>query len=455
MLIQSFNQKLIQVSVLISIIGLSLLGRGAVAAQPTSVVVFDGTRAVAKTSKTRFDFVEVEKGVQALVLRAVLRIPGTGLAVGIEGEGVVFDSKAAAEGRFMIGLGAMKTNLKVSYKDGKSRQFVVKINLDENVVKQSGCEEIGMQFIRADKQSPSQISVRGSRPIDAAKAQTIFVGIRCEQKADRVGVSISFPQEVEWGVTSIFEVSGKGERWKAYDISRSTKTAEKGAIAQFSLRMDQETLNYSLEQKTDEKSGAKKVEEKEKSADLSRMTWVGFGGAQVSIQTTTGSLSSMGPLLNIESLTSPLFWNFRAHGAFDVVLPLGGSQFYALDVAAGPTFVSGKPENPGLFGLFFNYMSIGQDQEVSGRNYSFRHNQIGAELFYRMAIGESSGLGILAGYNGLGGDSTALLVKLRYENRLGHQRAWAAGIGYFSESAKAAVGNLQFGQMFAFGQYGF
>jgi hypothetical protein len=366
----------------------------------------------------------VDKGAAALVAKAVLPLDSGEKPVRVEGDGVYWKKSWVKPGKMMIGVGALNSRITVAFADGRTKTWDARLTLSDPPVVEQGCKRAGLK-VRAVKETK----------------QPWFLGVRCVKKADRVILQMSVPFEIEWDTTTIFEVNGKGERWKVYELSAANLVGEKNTVGEFTFRGGGETFTYALVQTRSAGKEAAKPRPPEKAFLKVRL---GAGLGQLSSKTPLVSGGGIGPHFAAVLFTLPLFANVRSTAEMKFVAPLSGHQYYEYSIGMGPAFAFGRESFLLVAG---EYMGLGQDQDINGSTVSFRHNQMGVGLLGRFGDGESF-WGLAARYNGVGGDSTHMSFGADYESRFKNKNSfWGISLRYQMQSAKSTSGTSTFGQM--------
>ncbi len=395
----------------------------------TELTVSEGDRELVR-AKIKWSFADVDADATALVARAVIPLAAGEKPVKVTGDGVFWKPTWVKPGKMMIGLGALNSKIEVTMADGAKREWTARLVFKDSPIVEEGCKAVGLKV----------------KPVKERK-RPWFLGVRCVKKAKRVILQMSVPQEVEWDTTSIFEVNGKGERWKVFELSSANLVGEKNTVGEFTFRSGNETFTYALVQA--QSSGKEAVEVKPPEKAFLKLR-LGGGLAQLNSQTPALSGSGIGPLFAADLYTLPLFANVRSIAEMKFVAPLTGHQYYEYSIGMGPAFAFG-PE--GFLLVAGEYLGLGQDQDVGNKTISLRHNQLGLALLGRFG-GPDSFWGLTARYSGLGGDSTHLAFGGDYESRIkGKNTFWGVSLRYQMQSAKGATGDSTFGQMILAGTY--
>lgn len=397
-------------------------------AQWATAIIQDLSTNSKSTVSPKIGFVTTEDSVKTLISTVTIPFNDNSKARSIKGNAIVFKPEwQKSPGQAVIGLGAINTELTIESENNKSFSYKIKLQLKSPKIIESGCKKLGITVSKND----------------LAKLP-IFMGVQCEKNKKQELVHISVPEEIAWESTSIFEISGKGERWKMYDLSQ-IGTSSQGTTPFYFKRKDK---NYTLELKRNIDKGKKQIiiKEEKKLFKLS----VGAGVAQLSYTTPSASAASTAPLLYTDITTEPYFMNIVAATSLLFAMPLTGQQHYNFTFGTGPRFLFGKSQ----FSILGEYVALGQEESETAT--SFSHSQMGLGLRYSTPMGAKSQLTLYLNYNGLGGDSTHMGMRIHYESLL-QKGAWGVLFSYNMQSATSAIsGNSSdFSQILALGTYSF
>ena len=109
-------------------------------------------------------------------------------------------------GHFEAKLGGLRNMIRIANKK-KFRLLIKTKNIQQILTK--NCEQHGIVLEQSSGQAPYPI------------------GISCAQSENIVRVKISVPKKVDLSDSTLFEVAGKGERWKEYQIQKTNLLSEK------------------------------------------------------------------------------------------------------------------------------------------------------------------------------------------------------------------------------------
>ncbi len=367
-------------------------------------------------------FVTVDEGVKAAVFMVALPLEQT--PTGASGDGVFYNSKwQKKSGKVLLGLGRLISDVNVASASGE-QNYKIKVSNAGPPIFENGCEALGVR----------------AQSVDFGKLP-FFIGIKCEKQGEKELLHISVPGELEWDRNDLFEIAGKGERWKMFDLAQVGTNSS--GTTRFGFKYKDKPFALVLQR--DKEQG--KVEIVQESFFNLR---VGLGIAQLSYTTPLASAGATSPLLYTDIATQAYAWNLRALSSLMFAMPLSGQQHYNFLFATGPQFSLGSS----ALLLLGEYTATGQDE--SETSTSFSHSQMGAGVKFIMKTGSVSNVSVHASYSGLGGDSTHMGVRLHYEQK-GNRATWGGLLSYGMQTAKSALtGNSSdFSQIIGAGTYSF
>ena len=360
----------------------------------------------------KMTFITVEEVVKAAVL--MIALPLDGAPTGATGDGVSYNPAWQKKpGKVLIGLGRLLSTVTVNTAAGE-QVYKVKVQYTGAPLFENGCATMGIRV----------------KSLDFGKLP-FFVGMKCEKAGEKETLHLSVPGELEWDRNDLFEIAGKGERWKMFDLTQVGTNSE--GKTRFGFRYKDKS--FPMEIQRDKEQGKVEVV-KENFFNLR----VGLGFAQLSYTTPLASAGATSPLLYTDITTLPYVWNMRALSALMFAMPLSGQQHYNLLFATGPQFSLGSS----ALLLLGEYIATGQDE--SETSTSFSHSQMGVGFKFIMKTGSVSNLSIHASYSGLGGDSTHTGVRLHYEQQ-GSKHTWGGLLSCDQNCSTGTAGNNGIGNV--------
>ncbi|MCC6138080.1 MAG: hypothetical protein IT287_05570 [Bdellovibrionaceae bacterium] len=395
--------------------------------QTATVTVTDLSSNSKSNYSAKLNFLKVEEDVKTIIAMVAIPIGDDTTATDASGNGVIFKNEwQKTPGKLVVGLGSIITNLSVTTDRGSSLKYKIKLTVKDSPVIETGCKKLG---ITASKPNFANLP--------------LFIGVKCEKTKTQELLHMSIPTELNWENTSIFELAGKGERWKMFDLTQVGSTSS--GVTKFNFVF--KGKSFSIDLKRDKEKGKKQINPEDESFFSLR---VGLGVAQLSFTTPSASAGATAPLIYTDIATDPYFWNVIAQSSLVFAMPLTGQQHYSFIFGTGPQFNMGSSK----FLLLGEYTALGQEESESAT--SFTHSQMGVGLKLIMPTGSASQLSLHGSYSGLGGDSTHIGVRLHYEQK-GAKHTWGGLFGYNMQTAKSIVsGNSSdFSQILVIGTYSF
>ena len=383
-------------------------------------------------------FVETQTGQKILGAQLIVNLPATysGNQVSVtavEGDSVFWNPKWARPGKLMIAVGSLNPKVNVKFSNGSTLEFRLKVILDEMQFQDSDCKTNNIKLNFKNKNLGT------------------FLGISCKAKEDRIQVVVSVPQEADLDSSNLFETDGKGERWKSYDINRSTLVGSKNEIGKFSFNQQGKKFSFDLVFEETKVNSQKSTSEK---SEPNIRTSAGLGVSSLSAQSSSDSSSQVAPNGNFEMITLPMWWKLAFNAGLLYALPLQKASHYNFFAGTGPRFSFGST-GKNFFALFFQYAAIGHDQEAGTKILSLRHNQIGIRILNSFAVGTRGAFGLAIDYSGLGGNSTSTGVLLKYESINENFKGWGVGLQLQKQTAKSTTDQFSFGQTSLIGTFVF
>ncbi len=384
-----------------------------------------------RVSKHKFilKFIPNEDG--AKVLYALTKIPlGTQAGIkSVSGDHVFFNKKWKNQnGSIFIGLGDLKSKFEVETTSGSIIPFVYRLKVKTSKFMVQDCD--------SEKLSLTE---------KAYKGPAIFVGVICSKKAGEARVHVTVPGSFDLESSSLFEVAGKGERWKSFNIAQISSSTD--SSTQLKYRWNNKTLVLKLKTELGQAKPEIIVQKEESPFQFH----FGVGGAQVGYTTPVQDNSSVSPLLHAQAITKPFLFNLMGRVDVNFAMPLSGLQFYSFNVGTGPNFTFGNSS----FGLFLEYLALGEDESETAT--SFSHSQVGGGVEIRVGISSRTQFILYGNYNGVGGDSSHIGARLglRYKAESGSYWGGFLGMGMQTVTSQITGNDSEFSQMMGVVTYGF
>jgi hypothetical protein len=405
---------------------------------PVQVIFKKSGQPIDVKVRGKWSFLEIAPGVRALFAQILIEQPSGAKIKSVRtgAHGMVKPNWVQSD-KVILALGAMRTNVQMTFDDGSKQVWTADVILDKTALIVRGCAGAGLKVV----------------PTAGKAAPPVFFGAECFSKENRVIFSPSVAGDMEWDITTIFEVDGKGERWKIFEISKNNLIAGNDVFANLGFNWRGQKTSFDLIQ-IRKKGGVQVVnaEPKKKRVDLLRPR-LDFGFAQFSSATGAASASSMGPLLGAQVLTPDLHWNLRGTASLRYVFPLSKGSFSELSGGVGRLWGNLEP-GTSSFGAFGDYIAVNQSQESSGRNITLQMSQFGLAGVWIKTMTDAE-MSLSFKYHGHGGEATGMMLEFSYEGFLKSWKKWGSSFRYASQSAKSTTTTSTFGRISLVGTYSF
>jgi hypothetical protein len=272
------------------------------------------------------------------------------------------------------------------------------------------------------------------RPAPAAggdpPAIPFFLGSSCAVVNKVLGLAISFPREVEFTNSTIFETKGKGEKWRYFELGSGKRF--NAVIGKLTFEYQGKSYDFNIE--SFQPSEAKKPEENPRTVFSA-----GLGLAMDKISGSDINASDAKPALILDVPYYPLLGKLGINLNFQFAIPLGQgasaislTQFQAFatyELALGSSFHI-LPE--------LGYVVFSESNDSSGVGLSA--DEPGFGLALNWAIGSAYSLGLNAMTCGIGSSAinSHYSVALALANKKPGSLGW--GFGARLQSFKATSG---------------
>ena len=278
---------------------------------------------------------------------------------------------------------------------------------------------------------------------DPKKPLTFPVAVSCDSTQKTLNITLSVPAQVEWMDSTLFEVAGKGEPWRSYNLPATSPKG--GAIGTISLRHNQQ--EFVLELITPKNIDLAKKEALQKAAqknasELQQAIYLG----KLDLSYTADPVTSEDSKYSFKySVLSPMYMNFFKFGG----------EFRT-------SFATGKKEEAvdllyynGHVGYYYNYKTIldfglralfsGLTVQQKSSTAKLSSNQVGYGVYADYMIDTKNR--VIAKVNMIGMMSevvkshTEIGLEYRYLLNIDKKQIWL-GAGYNSETytAETAAG---------------
>lgn len=328
-------------------------------------------------------------------------------------------------------LSVVREQLTVTLAGGKRADLIVTLVPSEPEIAANGCEESGLALSGPEHPMPPFV-----------------LGIACSRSVDRAGskddvlVTVTAPMDVSWGSTTIFEVGGKGERWRQYQITRAVLDS-RGEIGRFGFEHAGVVSEFLLvKRKPNEAEAVDFGQEDEK---LVRFKFGGGAGrTHIVTSRVNDAFFQPGIFAQVESRT---FYSVLRGGAeIRLLLPVGTGAMAADQIGLDPFLGAAFGVAKFLWiGPSLHFVSMLGHYD-SGK-VSFTFNQLGFGLDLRAALPRGSSLGFGLVSSGQVPSSNGVFVGAALRYFLPRGPLWRAGVGvsYRKYEIKGTSSSNQFG----------
>lgn len=166
-----------------------------------------------------------------------------------------------------------------------------------------------------------------------SKTVPFYIGTSCETKEGTQALTLSFPKEADIGNATLFEIKGKGEPWRYYELG-SARTGTK-LLGKFNFRFQGKGYDFLLESLN---------VEKDKNQEIQPITLMGGAGfSMLKISGTDIDVSDSKPDLLLKVPHYPIWRGLGVALDLDFAIPLSKGD---------------KAITYTQFGVYFNYQFI-------------------------------------------------------------------------------------------------
>lgn len=177
-----------------------------------------------------------------------------------------------------------------------------------------------------------------------------YVAASCSEINGAVNSSVSIPQELSWGPSTVFETAGKGERWKLFVFNQVNLTNKTGEIGRINVMKDGKITPCVITFLPGSGGGEKeKPPEKKEVQYKPYLFYLPIGISQVSIKTTDTNSSNLGYLISGAGKFIPEKSRYMIQAQYMNSLSSSqdGQVFSLFQIGGGYLF--GKPFGAGTF----------------------------------------------------------------------------------------------------------
>lgn len=209
---------------------------------------------------------------------------------------------------------------------------------------------------------------------------SFYIAASCREVKGSIQASITIPQELNWGASTVFETAGKGERWKLFNFNQlnlSNKTGEIGRITVLKEGVQTPCLITFLPG-TGNGTGEQKTPEVVKRKQS--LVRVPLGVSQNSVKNEDLTASGLGYLLSFEGKFFPEKSRWVLNGKYKNVLSSAADGQSLSLFQAGAGYLLGKE-----FGSGTSYLALLNFDSFSSQapkaKVNIVHSQVGVNFF--------------------------------------------------------------------------
>jgi hypothetical protein len=425
--VQNENGERVKLPALLSLLSL-FLALGSARANPTVKFSAPGWSA-----QVGWLWLDSEEKVGQLFARARVSAPGGKKIAAIDPERGLWNPSTAQDFFFT----GKKDRWKVKFSDGSTQDVEAELQFPSFLLIQKGCKE-------------AQIALK---PV-AATGPASFLGIECRFEGEDLLLSVSAPDDAEWGATSIVESAGRGERSRQFTFPKMTRALQAREIGKIALTIQGKDHVFSVQQLKSEtllkesKAQEQKMKELEKQvAELrkqqaqkrqqqqkeSKVTFqFGVGAGNLKLVSSNTNASSIQAMLFLFARTLPLFGNFRIGGQlkYATALKVSGVESLGFTEFALHTSHPLRLSRSVSFDPQLWYLNVSQDYSPTG--FALTHSQFGFGAALRFAADSGAALRLFAVLSGVvpAADSQHSTFGLQYNLAPGESITWNLHLFY-------------------------
>ncbi|WP_409477463.1 hypothetical protein [Pseudobdellovibrio sp. HCB154] len=199
------------------------------------------------------------------------------------------------------------------------------------------------------------------------------MGISCNFAVSPGLVTISLPQEARWSSANLVEVSGKGERYRTFEIPQGN--LEGKASGAFRFKQKDQTLTYAV--------FVKKLEEKAATLSIGFDKSVYFGMASSALGSDTASYSSSSFFYEFSGLTDFVWSYFKFGFGFYNSFSMGEDPAVVSSRDSKVTVGYYSNNKTGLnYGVWTGHRNFDVKQDLSSTKFQSSQFAFGADATY-------------------------------------------------------------------------
>ncbi len=141
-----------------------------------------------------------------------------------------------------LGLRSLSDQILVTLKDNTHIEIKIDLSFKTHEIIQEGCEENNIKLeppLIDDKTKGTKSQSKVNLPLPH-----FYMAVRCEPIVNGINLFVTFPKEVHWQTSTLFESKGKGKNWKNFEISPQTIASGLTELGNFVVEYKQANYPY-------------------------------------------------------------------------------------------------------------------------------------------------------------------------------------------------------------------
>lgn len=199
------------------------------------------------------------------------------------------------------------------------------------------------------------------------------IGVSCNFSVTPGLVTISVPKEVRWISTNLIEISGKGERFRTFEIPTGNLKGQ--ASGAFRIKSSEQTLTYAV--------FVKKLEDKASALSIGFDKTLSMGMSSSSLSSDTASYSSSSFYYEFSGLTDYIYTYFK----------LGFGFFNTFAMSEDVSLISSRDSKVTLgyysnnksgfnYGIWLGHRNFDVKQDISSTKFQSSQFGFGGDVIY-------------------------------------------------------------------------
>lgn len=338
--------------------------------------------------------------------------------LGAQGEGLEIQP---SEDKFFVLIGAADS--KLNFKMGTTKKTVeFKWESDRKGIVTEKCTELSPRLIGNKK----------------GAAAPFPMALHCWSSNNTILVTLSTLEEVDLQEADLFELEGKGERWKVYEIPAAS--AGGSSIGEFRFSYKNESYAYRLLAPKEKNQVAEEKKQEAAEGTLSQFQNIlGVGFVTLGVDAGDVKVSDSKPLIKYSVVSNP-FWNrVRFGGSFAQSFSMS-EKAESVEYSDGRAYASYflRPTTSSELGFKALFMFVNITESSSGAG--LQSSQVGIDVDYDMFINEKNRVNVHVGMASFGSAvlKSHMEIGLSYKYRLGTEKnPYWLGLGYGMQTFEA------------------